>query len=96
MAKPKWHGEKLAGRHTTVIDAAKPVLKKADALPRVKKISLGFIKMTPGSSGERRLKFKDMQGGLQVTVRGNSSVQDIWIYTDSPVEVQQQLELIRL
>ena len=73
-----------------------PLIKKAEGLFEVKRISLGFIKRTPGSRGKRGMKFGVVRGGLKVTVRGNTSVQEIWIYTDSPGKVQQQLEDIQL
>ena len=92
MSKSKWQGEKSAGSHTTLIEAAKPLIKRAEGLPGVRKIALGFIKVTPGSRGRRGMKFTVLSGVLKVTVRGNTSVQEIWIYTDSPAKVQQQLE----
>ena len=89
---PTWHGKKLGGSHTTLIAAAVPFVREAAKLEEVRKISLGFIKFTPGSRGRKGVKFAVITVGLKATVRGKTSVQEIWIYTDSPAKVQQQLE----
>jgi hypothetical protein len=96
MSKPKWQGEKSGGSHTTLIEVAGPLIGAAEKMPEVKKISLGHITVTRGSRGKRGMKFAPLRGGLKVRVRGNTSVQEIWIYTDFPKEVQQQLEKIKL
>ena len=93
---PTWQGKKSGGTHTTLIDAAEPLIKAAEKLPEVTKIVLGFIKPTPGKHGKRRVKFAITRSGLLMTVRGNTSVQEIHIYTDSPKEVKQNLEKVRL
>ncbi|MDO8474527.1 MAG: DUF2103 domain-containing protein [bacterium] len=92
----KWQGKKSGGTHTTLIEAAEPLVRAAEKLPEVAKISLGFIKSTPGQRGTKRVKFKRSTSGLLMTVRGNTSVQAIRIYTASPDIVQQELEKIRL
>ena len=96
MAKQKWQGKKSTGSHTTLIGVAVPLIKKAEEMPEVEKISPGFIKATPGSKGKRGMKFTPVQGGLKIIVRGNSSIQEIWIYTNSPIEVQKKLQTIQL
>lgn len=93
---PKWQGKKAGGSHTTLIEAAEPLVKAAEKLPEVSKIALGFIKSTPGKKGKRRVKLRKTRSGLLMTVRGNTSVQEIHIYTDSPDAVQQILEKVRL
>ena len=89
---PTWHGPKAGGSHTTVIEAAMPLVRKAEVLDDVKRISPGFIKPTPGRPGFRRVKFDRMNGVLRVTIRGQGAVQQIWVYTDHPQRVQQLLE----
>ena len=92
----KWQGKKSGGSHTTLIEAAVPLVKEAEKLFEVTKISLGFIKSTPGQRGAKRVKFKRSTSGLLMTVRGNTSVQAIRVYTASPDIVQQILEKIHL
>jgi hypothetical protein len=93
---PNWQGKKSGGTHTTLIDAAAPLIQAAEKLPEVTKIVLGFIKATPGKKGHRRVKFATTRSGLLLTVRGNTSIQRIRIYTASPKVVQQELEKVRL
>ena len=93
---PNWQGKKSGGTHTTLIDAAEPLIKVAEKLPEVTKIALGFIKVTPRRTGIRRVKFQRTASGLLMTVRGNTSVQAVRIYTALPDIVQQSLEKIRL
>ena len=92
MQKPKWQGSKHAGSHTTLIEAAEPFVKEAEKLEAVKRISLGYIKPTPGTPGKRGVKFAFIQGGLVAKVRGNTAIQEIRIYTDFPQEVQGALQ----
>ena len=91
MPKPKWQGRKHAGSHTTLIEAAEPLVKEAEKLEAVKRISLGYIKPTPGTPGKRGVKFSLISGGLKAKVRGNTAIQEIYIYTRSPQEVQEVL-----
>ncbi len=93
---PKWQGKKSGGTHTTLIEAAVPLIKEAEKLSEVTKIALGFIKSTPGQRGTKRVKFQRTASGLLMTVRGNTSVQAIRIYTASPDIVQQSLEKVRM
>lgn len=93
---PTWQGKKSGGSHTTLIDAAEPLVERAEKMPQVTKIALGYIKPTPGKTGKRRVKFTPIQGGIKATIRGNTSIQEIWIYTNSPEQVQQELEKIQL
>ena len=92
----KWQGKKSGGSHTTLIEAAVPLIRKAEKLPEVTKIALGFIKSTPGQRGTKRVKFARSMSGLLMTVRGNTSVQAIRIYTALPDIVQQSLEKVSL
>jgi hypothetical protein len=96
MGKQKWQGKKHAGSHTTLIGAAELIVRAAEKMQEVKKISPGYITATPGILGKRGVKCVFMTGGLKVTVRGNAAVQEIRIYTDVPQKVQQALEQIQL
>ena len=93
---PNWQGKKSAGSHTTLIEAAVPFVKQAQGMERVKKISLGIIKPTPNIVGRRRIKFTAMSGGLKATIRGNTSLQEIRIYTSNVDEVKKELEKVFL
>jgi hypothetical protein len=75
-------GGKFGGSHTTVIDAAVPVVDLAHKLPSVTNISPGFI--TSGlrpANGKIRVKLTEFLGGVLLNVRGNTSQQEIRIYS---------------
>lgn len=83
-------GGKVNRSHTTVIDAAEIVIKTAEKLPEVSKISLGVI--TPKLPvGIHRIKFTPIQGGLRAEIRGTNSKQEILIYTTRPGKVEKTL-----
>lgn len=84
-------GGKVAGTHTTVIDAAKRVVKIAEKDPDVSKIVLGFI--TSGLPvGKHLLKFTTIHGGCKVTVRGTHSKQEIFVYSDDVLATTLRLQ----
>jgi len=75
-------GGKFCGSHTTIIDAAEGLIDTANSQPEVYKISLGFIKAGLHSmNGNRRVKIIDVDGGVLVSVRGNTTHQEATIYT---------------
>jgi hypothetical protein len=74
-------GKKIGGRHTTIIDAARPIVDLLQRLPEVTKLSPGFIKLGL-RSGRHRLKISLSQGGLLLKIRGSTSIQEVRIYTD--------------
>ena len=80
MAKHK-NGGKITTSHTSLIDAAFSVVEAAEKLPEVDKISLGIIKQVGKSRGPRKIKFLPITGGWKLTIRGSTSVQQIFIYT---------------
>ena len=85
-------GRKIASSHTSVIDSAFPIVHKAANLPEVNKIALGIIKQVGKTRGIRRLKFLPITGGWRLTVRSDSTVQEIYIYTDEPGRTKDILE----
>lgn len=87
---PHRAGGKIAGSHTTLIDAAEKLVDTANKLPEVTKISLGEIKVI--GRGMRNIKFLDIDSGLKCVVRGNTSRQYIYIYTDNPEKTKTTLE----
>ncbi len=83
-------GGKINHSHTTIIDAAQKVIVIAERLPEVSKISLG--KITAGlPTGIHRLKCIPITGGLRAEIRGSSSKQQLFIYTNDPAATEQSL-----
>lgn len=77
-------GGKFAGNHTNVIPAAAIVCDLANRQPLVTRISPGFIKAGLRSvGGKRRVKFTPVPGGIHVSVRDNTSHQEVYVYTKS-------------
>ena len=84
-------GGKINASHTTATEAAAKLIKAAEKLPEVTKISLGYI--TNGlPSGSHRVKFTLIQGGLRADIRGTRSKQEIFIYTAHPFKTQHALQ----
>lgn len=85
-------GKKITSNHTSIIDAAFPVVESAERLSEVTKISLGVIKQVGKSRGQHRIKFLPIVGGWKITVRGSSTVQEIYVYTEDPPGTKTALE----
>ena len=71
-------GRKLTRSHTTIIEKAREVVSMLERLPDVTKISLGIIKQI--GLGKPAVKFHPITGGFRCVVRGNVSLQEIWVY----------------
>jgi len=82
-------GGKLTRNHTTVIDAAAPLIDHLQESDVVSKISLGLIKNI--GKGLPGLKFHAVTGGWRVVIRGNTSLQEIVVYTEHPEAVRRGL-----
>jgi hypothetical protein len=82
-------GGKLTRNHTTLIDAAAPLVDFLQECSEVTKISLGLIKNI--GKGQPGLKFHPVTGGWRIVVRGNVSLQEIVIYTSDPERIKSQL-----
>ncbi len=82
-------GGKLTRNHTTLIDAAAPLVDFLQGRPEVSKISLGLIKNI--GKGQNGLKFHAVTGGWRVVVRGNVSLQEIVVYTSDPETTRRDL-----
>ena len=75
-------GGKFGGSHTTVIPLAGTFVDIAANDPQVSNISCGMIQAGLGSvQGQRRIKITDIQGGVLLSVRDNTTHQEIRIYT---------------
>lgn len=83
---------KRGGEHTTLIGAAKDVVREIDRLPKwlIKRVSPGRIK-EPSRSGERRLTFVHTNVGLELLICGDG-VQIVSVHTDHPKEVAKALQ----
>lgn len=87
----KFSGGKITASHSAAVDAAKPLVKKLQRSPLVKKISLGIIK--PGlKTAPHRVKIKPTKSGLELTVRGTKAVQTIYVYTGSSDLVEKLIK----
>ncbi len=71
-------GRKLTRSHTTLIEKARDVVTMLERLPDVSKISLGIIKQI--GLGKPAVKFHPITGGFRCIVRGNVSIQELWVY----------------
>ena len=85
-------GGKITASHSTVIDAAVPIVEAAEKMPDVSKISLGIIKQAGKGRTQRRIKFLPITGGWKLTIRGSTSVQEIFIYSGHPDSTKTSLE----
>lgn len=86
---PHRAGGKLTRSHTTLIDAAVPLVDLLQDRDDVTKISLGIIKSI--GKGVPGLKFHPVTGGWKVVVRGNVSLQEMVVYTGDPEAVRRAL-----
>src|SRR3989344_858049 len=76
-------GGKYTGNHTTLVPAATVVCDLADKCSAVTKISPGFIKAGLHSvGGQRRVKITEHQGRVLLSVRDNTTHQEVHIYAD--------------
>ncbi len=86
-------GGKYAGNHTTLVPAAATVCDELERMSAVSKISPGFITAGLRSTrGKRRVKIVDEGSRLLLTVRDNTSQQELHIYTDGSVSLRQRLK----
>lgn len=83
-------GKKINQKHSSVTDAAICVVKAAKEHPNVTKIVIGQIKRIVG--GPRRLIIKKIDAGLSVKVRGGNTLQQLYVYTFEPEQVQKVIE----
>lgn len=81
--------KKITRSHTSLIEAAEGVVKCASQMTEVSKISLGIIKQI--NVGKPRIKFLPINGGVKASVRGNASIQEIFIYTSDTEKTVQIL-----
>jgi hypothetical protein len=84
MSKHSRSGGKFTGNHTTLIPAATVVCDIANACLFVTKITPGFIKAGLKSvNGQRRVKITDKEGAILLSVRDNTSQQEVFVYSSN-------------
>ncbi len=80
MSKNHRGGGKMGGSHTTLIDAAEPIVDYLMRHARVSKIVAGHITMRL-KTAPHRLKMMEESGCLLLKVRGTASVQEIRVFS---------------
>lgn len=81
--------EKITDSHSTITDTAIVVVNEASKQNSVTKIGIGNITHVGG--GRKSLKFLPITGGVKAVIRGSGSVQEIYIYTNTPEETKKKL-----
>ncbi|HEY1037436.1 MAG TPA: DUF2103 domain-containing protein [Candidatus Paceibacterota bacterium] len=87
---PKPTHKKLTRSHTSAIEKVEEVVAVIQKLPEVSKISLGIIKHI--GVGKPTAKFHAITGGFKAVIRGNISIQEIFVYTKEPDTVQKKIK----
>lgn len=82
--------KKITRSHTSAIEKAEEVVAMIQKLPEVTKISLGIIKHI--GVGKPTVKFHEITGGFKAVIRGNISIQEIFVYTKDSSEVQKRIK----
>ncbi len=82
--------KKITRSHTSIIDAAEPLIKAGSKTSLVSKMSLGIIKHI--GTGKPGLKFHPITGGIKVVVRGNTTIQELYFYTQEIEKVKALLK----
>lgn len=88
MAKPTH--KKITRSHTSAIEKAEEVVALIQKMPAVTKISLGIIKHI--GVGKPTVKFHVITGGFKAVIRGNISIQEIFVYTKEVELVQNKIK----
>lgn len=75
-------GGKFGGSHTTVIPVAGFLADMAVKQEEVSRVVVGYIKAgLPPVSGQRRVKFTREEGSILLSIRDNTSHQEIRVQT---------------
>lgn len=85
------NGDKVAGRHTTIIDAAEKVFDFIKKIPEVSSITAGKIKMNLPTA-PHRVSYREESGCLMIKVRGTKSIQELKVYSRSIARIKIILE----
>lgn len=85
-------GRKMGGKHTTVIDAAKPIVDYFLKHPDVNSVVAGKLQMGI-KAGAQRLKITEQSGCLFLKVRGSASIQEIRVFSKKIDQVKKDAEV---
>ena len=91
MSKNHRSGGKMGGRHTTLIDAAQPIVEYLLRHMNVSKITAGHITMRL-KTAPHRLKIMEESGCLLLKVRGTASLQEIRVFSQDLSCVKDDIE----
>lgn len=89
---PKFTHNKITRSHTSAIEKVAEVVSTIQKMPTVTKISLGIIKHI--GVGRPTVKFHEISGGCKAVIRGNISIQEVFIYTKETQVVQEKISKI--
>ncbi len=87
-------GKKITRSHTTAIDPAAALIKRAEKIPEITKISLGVI-VHGLKAGKHRIKLTLILGGVKATVRGSISKQEIFFFTQDSKKTLSELQKVK-
>ena len=87
-------GKKYTSTHTTVIEAATPLVDFANAHVCVDKIVLGLIKSLPNSRGGtiKRVKCTQESACLFVKIRGNRAIQEVRFFSKNVQQFEKEFK----
>lgn len=91
MSKNHRSGGKMGGKHTTLIDAAQPIVEYLSRHLSVSKITAGHITMRL-KTAPHRLKIMEESGCLLLKVRGTASIQEIRVFSPDLSVVKNDIE----
>jgi hypothetical protein len=83
---------KITRSHTSTTETANVVIKELKKIKSIQKIGISIIKNTRSKSGQKSIKIKTTSSGLKISVRGNGSVQDLYVYSDTSEDVRGIIE----
>jgi hypothetical protein len=75
----------ITGSHSTMTEHTEKIVKNcAMNDPHTTRIVLGVIEKTKkGVGGKFRVKLTDVNGAVNLQIRSNYYVQEVWVYTDN-------------
>lgn len=93
MSKNSRNGGKFSGNHTSLIPAAALLSDYLSKCSSIKKISPGVIKagLSP-LRGKRRVKLSHKSPAILLSVRDNTSQQEVYLYSDDLERTIKTLE----
>lgn len=84
---------KISKSHGSAIESVETILNKLKKTKLVTKVALGYITVVKRRDREERIKWKEISGGVMLTVVSGTNKQEIYIYTENLNEVLKELKL---